>query len=127
MLSMAAYGCSIAFLGRILSGLPGAIVILVLFAMLAYAAWGLYKLDKKAWWVAVIVIAGWSVSWILSYTKENMQLMYEKMHFSAQQLSMIEQNSMFFGPAMRWFCGFGLIVVLGYFVYIRKYFDLKQP
>jgi hypothetical protein len=126
LLSMGMYGWVVAFFGTVLSGMPGAIVIVVFALLFAYAAWGLYKLDNKAWWVAALAIAGWSVSWIVSYSNENMQLYYEKMNFSTQQLNMIKQYSTLFGPAMRWFFGFWAIAVLGYLAYIRRYFNCRQ-
>ena len=132
LLSLGMHGWVIAFFGIVLNGIPGAIMVLVLVALLGYAVWGLYKLDNKAWWIAVLMIAGWAVSCFVTWSSGNMQLLYEKMNLPTQQLSRAKQYSFFLNPAMKWFIVLWATVLVGYFVFIKKYFDggqdeLKEP
>jgi hypothetical protein len=119
MLSMGIYNWTLPFFGVILSGTAGEILILVLILLFAYAAWGLYKLNIKAWWCLLLVIIGWSVSTIITFSRVNMQDYYDKMGFSAQQLEYVKQFNM---SNMIWFCSLWAAAVIAYLLYIRKYF-----
>jgi hypothetical protein len=116
------YKWTIPFFGSILSGTPGAIVVLALILLLAYTAYGTYKLDIKAWWCALLVIIGWSLSAIITFSRVNIQTYYDKMGFSGQQLESMKQYSALLGSKMNLFFGFWAIVVIAYLVYIRRYF-----
>jgi hypothetical protein len=126
LLSMGMYGWVVAFFGTVLSGMPGAIVIVVFALLFAYAAWGLYKLDNKAWWVAALAITGWALSYIITFSSVSMQAFYEKMRFPPQQLEMMKQYSMSWVSMMNWFLVFWTVAVLGYLAYIRRYFNCRQ-
>lgn len=122
ILSMGIYRWAIPFFGSIVSGTAGAIIILVLTLVLAYIAWGAYKLDVKAWWCALLVHVGWSLSAIITLSTVNMEKFYEKMALSSQQMDMIKQFSTLWEPRMSLFLGFWAIVVLAYLIYVRRYF-----
>ncbi len=121
MLSMVAYRWTIPFFGVILSGNSGAIVVLVLVLLLGYAAWGAYKLDMKAWWCTLVVLVGWFLSSIITFSKVDIQTFYEQMGFPEQQLEIMKQYSSLWG-SMSLFLGIWVIVILAYLLYIRKYF-----
>ncbi|MFA6175779.1 MAG: hypothetical protein WC765_04270 [Phycisphaerae bacterium] len=122
MLWMAIYNWTIPFFGSILSGISGAIVILALILLLVYTAYGTYKLNIKAWWCALLVIIGWSLSTIITFSCVNMQTYYDKMGFTGKQLESMKQFGDIFGPNMNSFMGFWAVVVVVYLVCIRKYF-----
>jgi hypothetical protein len=122
ILSMGIYRWAIPFFGSIVSGTAGAIMILALALVLAYIAWGAYKLDIKAWWCALLVHIGWSFSAIITFSTVKMEQFYEKMAFSSQQLDIIKQFSTLWEPRMRLFLGFWAVVVLAYLIYVRRYF-----
>jgi len=123
MLSMGIYKWTIPFFGIILSGTAGAILILVLILLFSYAAWGLYKLNIKAWWVTMLAIIGWSASTIITFSRVNIQDYYDKMGFSAQQLESVKQFNM---QNMSWFFSLWAVAVIVYLLYIRKYFTANQ-
>jgi hypothetical protein len=122
ILWMAMYHWTIPFFGSILSGTPGAIATLALSLLLAYTAYGTYKLNMKAWWCALLVIIGWSLSTIITFSCVSMQTYYDKMGFSGKQLESMKQFGDMFGPNMNLFMGFWAVVVVVYLVCIRKYF-----
>jgi len=122
ILPMGIYRWAIPFFGSIVSGTAGAIIILVLTLVLAYIAWGAYKLDIKAWWCALLVHIGWSLSSIITFSTVKMEQFYEKMAFSGQQRDIIKQFSTLWEPRMSLFLGFWAVVVLAYLIYVRRYF-----
>ena len=122
MLWMGIYKWTIPFFGSILSGTAGAIVILILILLLIYTAYGTYKLDIKAWWCALLHIAGWSLSTIVTFSRVNIQDYYDKMGFSGQQLESMKQYCAILGSNMNLFLGFWAIAVIAYLIYIRRYF-----
>ncbi len=119
MLSMGIYNWTLPFFGIILTGQIGAVVILFLALLYAYAAWGLYKMNIKAWWVTLLVIIGWTASAIVTFSRGNMQDYYDKMGFTAQQLESVKQLNM---SHMCWFFGLWAIALVVYLLCIRKYF-----
>ena len=113
---------TIPFFGVVLSGIPGAIVISAMALLLAYTAWGTYKLDIKAWWCALLVIVGWSLSTIITFSTVSMQTFYEKSGLTEQQLETLSQLRLLWEPANSLFLGLWAIVVVVYLLCIRKYF-----
>jgi hypothetical protein len=69
-----------------------------------------------------VVIAGWSLSTIITFSRVGIQAYYDKMGFSGQQLESMKQYSALLGSKMNLFFGFWAIVVVAYLVYIRRYF-----
>ena len=123
MLWMAIYNWTIPFFGSILSGISGAIVILALILLLAYVAYGIYKLNIKAWWCALLIIIGWSLSTIMTLLRVGMRTYYEKMGISEQQLVLAQQHgNNIFGADMNLLLGIWAVVVIAYLLYVRKYF-----
>jgi hypothetical protein len=124
MLSMGIYNWTLPFFGVLLSGTAGAILVFVVIFLYAYAAWGLYKLDIKAWWVLLLMLIVWPVSMIITFSRVSIQDYYDKMGFSAQQLESMKQFNM---SNMIWFCSLWAVVIIVYLLYIRKYFVSDQP
>ncbi len=127
LLFVGTYKWTIPFFGVILSGMPGAIVVLVSILLLAYIAWGMYKLDIKAWWCVLLVNIGWFLSTIITFSRVSMLDFYEKMDLPSQQLEMMKQYDLLRGSTMSLFFSFWIIVVLAYLMYIRKYFVDAPP
>ncbi len=126
MFWMGIYKWTIPFFGSFLSGIPGAIVILILALLLIYTAYGTYKLDMKAWWCALLVIVGWSLSTIITFSRVNIQTYYDKMGFSGQQLESMKQYGTMLGSNMNLFLGFWAVALIAYLIYIRRYFTGTQ-
>ncbi|MHC4159886.1 MAG: hypothetical protein ACYSSO_12490, partial [Planctomycetota bacterium] len=119
---MGVYKWIIPFFGVVLSGIPGAIVILLLTLLLAYTAWGVYKLDMKAWWCALLLFVCWFFSTIITFSCVSIQSFCDKMDLPKQALEMTKQHSTLWGPTTSLFMGFWVIIILVYLIYIRKYF-----
>ncbi len=122
MLSMGFYGWTIPFFGFILSGMAGAVVVLVSACLSGYAAWGVYKLSIKAWWCSVLLVAAWGLSMGITFSRVSMWDFYEKMNFPEQQLDMMKQIGVPQGSAMVLWVGLSFVGLLGYLGYTRRCF-----
>jgi hypothetical protein len=122
MFSMGIYKWTIPFFGRVLSGTNGAIAVLVLALVLVYITWGTYKLDIKAWWCALLVYVGWSLSGIVTFSTVSMKELYERMGISGEYLNMIRRYNTLWESGMCIGLGFWIIIVLAYLIYVRRYF-----
>ncbi len=121
MLFTVCYGCAIPFFGAILTGLPGAGVVLLVTLLAGYVAWGTYRLSINAWWCAALLIAGWALSAAFTFSRVNIMDFYEKMNFPEQQLDTIKQFSIS-QDYMVLFFGLWAVAFLCYLLYTRRYF-----
>ncbi len=123
MPSLAAYGCVMPVFGTVLAGAAGAAVILFLTLVMAYLAWGMYRLQMAAWWGSLLLgIVG--ILNMLTFSRIDLMKMYEKMNMPAAQLEMIRKSGMVEAMS-RWMPWMGLVggaVWLGYLLYVRRYF-----
>ncbi len=115
------YGCAIPFFGSILTGLPGAGVVLLVALLAGYVAWGTYRLSINAWWCAVLVITAWALSTAITFSRVSILDFYEKMNFPEQQLDTMKQLSIS-QDYMVLFLGLWAVAFLGYLLYTRRYF-----
>lgn len=119
------YGWSMMFFGFILSGLAGAGVSLVAVLLLFYVAWGVYKLNIKAWWCAVLMTVAHTISVSITYLYADVWKMYEKMNLSEQQLEAMKKYMMSSSSSAMLAIFWG-VCTLGYLLYVRKYFLRKD-
>ena len=126
LLSMGFYGWALPFFGFILSGAPGAAVALVTMGVLAYVAWGTYKLDVRAWTCSVGVVFAWGLSISLTFSRVSLMDFYAKMNIPQEQLDLMKQMVLphlstitCFGAL--WFAG-----LLGYLLYAKRFYPSKN-
>ncbi len=122
MLLAGFYGWVIPFFGNILSGMTGAGVTLVGILLVAYVAWGTYKLSIKAWWCAVLMTIAWTVSIGITFSRVSLLELYEKMNFPEQQLHFMKQFSIPLNSTMVLYSVLWGVGLLGYLLYVRRYF-----
>ncbi|MGD0088767.1 MAG: hypothetical protein ABSE73_02500 [Planctomycetota bacterium] len=122
MLMMGCYGWAIPFFGAILSGSAGAGVVLAFMLLLGYVAWGMYRLNLKAWWCAVLMVIAWGVSLALTFSRVNLMEFYEKMNFPPEQLELVKSFAQTQTPGMVLFFVLWCVVALAYLLYTRRYF-----
>lgn len=119
---MGFYGWAIPFFGYILGGMAGALVAFVSILLLAYVAWGAYRLNIKAWWCAMLLLIIWGVSTGITFSRVSLMEYYEKMNFPPQQLEIIKQFAFTQTSGIVLFCGLWVAVALAYLLYTRRYF-----
>ena len=109
----------IPFFGTVLSGITGAITVFALCAILAWTAWGLYRLDSKAWWTTLLAIGSWSVSAIITFSTVSTELYYEKAGMTDRQMEAIKRFDFL---SMRWPMLLWAAFALAYLFWIRRFF-----
>ena len=70
MSSVAAYGFVMPLFGVFISGAAGAVVILLLTLMLAYLAWGTYRLQMVAWWGTLLVCIAGTLNMVITFSRK---------------------------------------------------------
>jgi hypothetical protein len=123
VLGMLFYGRVVPFFGFLVKGIPGGIIILAIAAILGYLSRGLYLMDIKAWWTAVVFIILASISNIVTFSFSRVSLLdvYAAMDFPAQQIELIKQYG-FQDSYIMALSGLWIIPMLGYILFMRKYF-----
>ncbi|MEI7901335.1 MAG: hypothetical protein WCK89_13875 [bacterium] len=116
------YGWVLPFFGFLLSGATGAAVAAATMALLAYVAWGSYRLDVKAWFCSVGVVVAWGLSICLTFARVSLMDFYAKMNFPEQQLELMRPICNTQGPMFAVFGALWFVALLGYLLYTRKYY-----
>jgi len=116
----------IPFFGMFLTGLPGALLSLALAALWAYAAWLLYKLDVRGWWLILIAFVVFTMSAVMTYARHDIAEMYQLMGYPQAQIDQIQKTGLFTGNRMAWMMSFFMVPILGYILFIKKYFQRKS-
>ena len=109
------------FFGMFLTGLPGTFLYLALAALWAYAAWLLYQLDVRGWWLILIAMVLFAVSNLLTYARHDIIEMYHLMGYPQAQIEQIQKTGLLTGNRMTWLMMLSLLPFLGYILFIKKY------
>ncbi len=126
LLTMGAYGWTFPFFGTILTGIPGAAVVLTLIPCLAYLAWSIYRLSINAWWCALLLTIAWAVSTAVTFSRVSILDLYEKMNYSEQQLESMGRY-MPHNTTMVLMFALSFAAFLAYLLYTKKFFKPNTP
>lgn len=122
MPAMGFYNWAMPFFGVILEGTSGAFVALGAVLLLAYAAWGAYRLDIRAWWCAAFLAAAFGASAVITFSRVSLLELYARMDIPAQQLEIMQQCALPQMSTIAALCGAWLLIALAYLFYIRRFF-----
>ncbi len=112
----------VPFFGCLLSGAAAILFGLVVSAFLGYGAWAMYRLKLAGWWITLIGVVAMMASGLLTFSRVDMIEMYRQMGKSEQQIRQLQQFSFFQGHSMMLFIVLCMLPVLGYLLYVKKYF-----
>jgi hypothetical protein len=124
VLSILAYGGVMPLFGILFSGPAAVVVILLIAVLLAYLAWGTYRLQMAAWWGSLLLWLAGVVSAIVTFARSDLMAMYEKMGMPPDQLELIRRTGII-ESINRWGPWLGLVggaMWVGYLLYVRRYF-----
>lgn len=110
------------FFGIFLTGMPGTIFYWALAALWSYAAWLLYKLNPRGWWLILIAMCVGMASTVLTYARHDLLEMYRLMDYPEAQIEQIQKSGLLEGNLMIWLMSFSVVPFLGYLFFIKKYF-----
>ena len=105
-----------------ITGIPGAVFCLAIAAIWGYAAWSLYKLEPRGWWLIFIALLVYLASSLLTFARHDMMEMYRLMDYPQAQLEQIQKFGFLLGNRMAWLILLSMLPFLGYLLFIRKYF-----
>jgi hypothetical protein len=114
------------FFGMFLTGLPGILLCLAMAALWVYAAWLLYRLDVRGWWLILIALVAFTVSGLLTYAHHDVIEMYQLMGYPQAQIDQIQKVGLLTGNRMNWLMLFSMLPFLGYLLFVKKYLRGKS-
>ena len=114
------------FFGIFLKGVPGTMLCLAIAAIWSYAAWSLYKLESRGWWLILIALCVVMASVLLTYARHDVTEMYRLMGYPEAQIEQIQKSGLLIGNRMTWLMAFFMLPFLGYLLFIRKFLRRKS-
>jgi hypothetical protein len=114
------------FFGIFLTGVPGTMLCLAIAAIWSYAAWSLYKLEQRGWWLILIALCVFMASAFLTYARHDVMEMYRLMGYPEAQIEQIQKSGLLIGNRMTWLMVFSMLPFLGYLLFIRKFLRRKS-
>lgn len=116
------YRAVLPFFGVYLSGWAGIAGYLVLTTAWAMAAWGIYRLDLRGWWLIFVALILFGVSSFVTYARNDISVMYELMGLPASQIEQMRHLPGFSASGMNWIVIVTLVPMVAYLVAIRRFF-----
>jgi hypothetical protein len=110
------------FFGMFITGLPASLFFLTTGIVWGYAAWLLYRMELRGWWLILIAVGLYFASAILTFARHDFVEMYRLMDFPQAQIDQIQKSGMFEGSSMAWLMIFFCLPFLGYLLFIKRYF-----
>lgn len=109
------------FFGSILAGWPAAGLCVVLGLVWLWTAWRLYRRDLLGWWIVAASVVLFAISSVLTYSRHSITELYTLMGYTPTQIALIQEYSL---PQsfLTWGVLVWILPVLGYLVFIRRYF-----
>lgn len=107
--------------GMFVSGVPGALLFLVIAAVWGVAGWWLYKLDARGWWLILIAMVLFIASALVTYANHDIIEMYQLQGLPQAQIDHIQKMGLLTGNRMSWFTVLFSLPFLGYLLFIKRY------
>ena len=122
LLMPAAYHGVMPFFGILFSGVLGTLICLLLATLWLYLAWGTYRLNPASWWIAMVAMILAGASGIVTFARGNLIEMYRAMGYPETQIRQMDKFQFFQGAGMIWAMGIGLVAMLAYLGYVKRFF-----
>jgi len=110
------------FFGNFVVGPMGAVLYILMALIWGYAAYALYKLDRRGWWLIFIALVFFSISCVLTYSRHDLMELYQLMGYSGEQLAQFRSVAFMKSGMMAWSSVIYTVPFLIYLIYIRKFF-----
>jgi hypothetical protein len=108
--------------GKVLSGFTGSACGVLLAVLWSYCAWGVYRLRSASWWIVLISVCLFSVSAWITFSHIDMSELYKAMGYSEHQIDTMKQFSFMQGNRAAYLSLSGLIPMLGFLLFVKRYF-----
>jgi len=107
--------------GMFLTGLPGTLLCLIFAAVWGCAAWWLYHLDVRGWWLILIALVVFTASSLVTYARHDILEMYQLLGYPQAQIDQIQKTGLMTGNHMFWLSFLSVLPFAGYLLFIKKY------
>jgi len=81
-----------------------------------------YRLKVGGWWALATVIIVFSISNVLTFPRVDMVEVYQKLGYPQAQIDLIQKQGWMTGPFMMWSCLIWVLPMLGYLLWVKRYF-----
>jgi len=116
----------IPFFGAYVTGPPGIVAcVLLAFAWIVLAV-RLYSLRPRTWWIAFLAHTLMSVSGMVTFFRLGMGPIYQQMQTPPQQMEMMRRMGFLSSSAPGYFGIISGVLVLAYFLWIKRFFQPPQ-
>ena len=122
-----AYNGTLPLFGTLLSGFVGSLLWLLLAALLGYAAWSIYHLRLAGWWIVLAVLVVFTISNVITFSRIDLMTLYRTMGYPEDQLKLLEKVNIFTPAQIVAWSVVWALPVIGYFLFIKKYFRREIP
>jgi hypothetical protein len=122
--SLVSMSACLPVFGIYISGVAGVAVAVLIACLMAWLAWGTYRLQPVAWWGALVVAVVGTADSVVLYAAMDLSEMFKKMGLSAADTERVQKAGLFdglsrYGPWLSVASGIGLV---GYLIFLRRYF-----
>lgn len=115
------------FFGLKLAGIPAIIMVFSFAALNLLLAWGTYRLKLWAWWAALLLMTVQTVSYAITFSFMKLEDYYRMMSIPGQDIEKLSQLSAMPSPSVMLAYSFlFLFFLLGYLIYVKKYFSFPE-
>lgn len=111
-----------AFFGTFLSGAPGIVAWCVAGAACVFLAWSAYTLKPYTWWATAGYFLLLGVSNTLTFQRHDLREMFRLMNYPPELLAQMDMSAQVMNPMMVWMSVLWLVPVVGYTIWLRRYF-----
>jgi hypothetical protein len=126
LLALMMLGLDFPYFGSVVPPWGLALFLLFFIAALAYIAVGFYRVDRKAWWFAVVLCAVGTIGYSYMFKMMDPTLMYKNLHYTDAQIEQMKAMGTF--KMFEMFSSWGWLMMtpyLAYLLFVRKYFYKK--
>jgi hypothetical protein len=119
---MVLYHSVVPVFGRLVTGLPGGALLVASMVILAYCTWATYRMKPAGWWVLTVSLVVVMASSALTFTRVDLIEMYRAMGYPEEQIAQLREMNLFTGSHLLWFMAITAVLMVGYLVWVKKYF-----
>jgi len=117
-----AYRSVFPLFGVLVTGLPAALISVVVAALLAYSAWALHRLSPVGWWLLTLGSCLWTLSAATTFSRIDPMEMYRAMGFPEQQLEQMQKFNFMTPSLMVWALVLFAVAFVAYMLSVKKHF-----
>ena len=114
----------VPFFGKYLTGVAGAIGCLVLAAVDGFLAVWFFRVRRLGWWVGMVWVVLRTISAAITFGRGNLLEAYSHLGWKPAQIEAMSSSPALHGGLVLWWSLLFLLVILGYMVGIKRYFQV---